>query len=85
MTEIKNTNLALFVSKLKENFTIHFTKLNGEERTMYCNGNTEYDLVPAIDKPYLLVKSIFDNGFRSVNVDTVKGIVVGNKEFNVYA
>lgn len=85
--KIKKTNLALFINNLKNNkFTINFTKKDGTERTMYCDSKTEYDLVPALDQPYLLVKSIFDDGgLRNINVNTVSGVVVGDDFYNVYA
>jgi hypothetical protein len=85
LNTIKRSNLVWWVSELTGNFTIHFKKKDGTPRTMYCNAETEYDLVTNLDNPYMLVNSIFDRGCRNINTETVESIVVGSDVYEIAA
>ena len=83
---IKKTNVINFLVNAKKNFTASFTKLNGDTRVMYANFKTGYDTVKDLDSPYLLVKSVFDNKeIRSINIDTLTDIAIGNDTYKVVA
>lgn len=67
----------------KKMFSVHFTKVNGEERQLTgyvasANRNLEQDHLP-----YITVFDVFKQDFRAVNLETVNQIIFDNKSYYI--